>query len=54
MNIFLPPWAKQTLSLGNLSKTPPKIIEQIAIVVSAGIPSEKKGTKQWLQHTAQY
>lgn len=38
----LPPWAKQTLSLGNISKIPPKIMEQIAMVVSEGMPGSKK------------
>lgn len=34
----VPPCAKQTFSLGNLSKTPPNIMEQIAMVVSDGMP----------------
>ena len=37
--IGLPPCAKQTRSFGNFSNTPPKIMLQIAVVVSAGIPS---------------
>src|ERR1700677_4201207 len=36
-----PPWAKATRSFGNCSKTPPKIIEQIARDVSAGIPTSQ-------------
>jgi len=35
----VPPCAKQTRSFGNFSSTPPKIRQQIAVVVSAGIPS---------------
>lgn len=38
----LPPCAKQTFNLGNLSKTPPNIIEQIAMVVSDGMPEKEK------------
>ena len=36
--VYLPPWAKQTLSLGNSSSTPPINIQQIAVAVSEGIP----------------
>lgn len=39
---YLPPCAKQTFSLGNFSKIPPIIMEQMAIVVSAGMPKDKK------------
>ena len=39
---FIPPWAKQTLSFGNFSKTPPKIIEQIAMDVSEVIPESEE------------
>ena len=41
---YVPPWAKQTLSLGNFSKIPPKIIEQMAVAVSAGMPKETEKT----------
>ena len=34
-----PPWAKQIRSRGRRSSTPPKISEQIASDVSAGIPT---------------
>jgi hypothetical protein len=36
-----PPWAKATRNFGNRSKTPPKIIEQIARHVSAGMPTSQ-------------
>lgn len=39
---YLPPCAKQTFSLGNFSKIPPIIMEQIAMVVSVGMPKNKK------------
>lgn len=39
---YSPPCAKQTLSLGNFSKIPPIIMEQMATVVSAGMPRNKK------------
>lgn len=38
---YLPPCAKQTFSLGNFSKIPPIIMEQMAMVVSAGMPKNK-------------
>lgn len=34
-----PPWANATRSCGKRSSTPPKIIEQMASVVSAGMPT---------------
>ena len=37
--INLPPCAKQTLSRGNRWRTPPNIMQQIDVVVSAGIPT---------------
>jgi hypothetical protein len=36
-----PPWAKQTRRSGNRSSTPPKIIEQIALDSSAGMPTSQ-------------
>ena len=36
-----PPWAKATRNLGNRSKTPPNIIEQMASEVSAGMPTSQ-------------
>lgn len=42
MVYYLPPCAKQTFSLGNFSKIPPIIMEQMAMVVSAGMPKNKK------------
>src|SRR6056300_1071706 len=36
-----PPCAKATRSLGRRSKTPPKIIEQMANELSAGIPTNQ-------------
>ena len=36
-----PPWANATLKLGNFSNIPLKIIEQIALLVSAGIPTSQ-------------
>ena len=38
-----PPWAKQILSFGYLSRTPPNITEQIASAVSLGIPLVNQG-----------
>lgn len=38
---YSPPCAKQTFSLGNFSKIPPIIMEQMAMVVSAGMPKKK-------------
>ena len=35
---YLPPCAKQTFSLGNCFNTPPIVIQQMAVAVSAGIP----------------
>ena len=34
-----PPWAKQILRRGRRSSTPPKITQQMASAVSAGIPT---------------
>ena len=42
MVYYLPPCAKQTFSLGNFSNIPPIIMEQMAMVVSAGMPKNKK------------
>ena len=42
--MYIPPCAKQTFSLGNFSKIPPKIIEHIAVAVSAGIPVKKQSS----------
>ena len=36
-----PPWAKAIFRLGNFSRTPPIKIEQIALDVSAGIPTSQ-------------
>lgn len=41
----LPPCAKHTFSLGNFSNTPPMIMEQMAVVVSAGIPERGNSHK---------
>lgn len=38
---YSPPCAKQTFSLGNFSKIPPIIMEQMAMVVSVGMPKKK-------------
>lgn len=42
----VPPCAKQTLSFGNLSNTPPNIMEQIAMVVSEGMPLNREEEQQ--------
>lgn len=48
INGVLPSYAKHTFSLGNFLNTPSMIMEQMATVVSAGIPEKRK----WLSPQA--